>query len=70
MESLVLLVMYIALAITLIVFIVLLVLTIILRKKYFPGMHKAWFFLLVPLLLVLSFLISLVILRILGSMNS
>lgn len=69
MESLALLVLYMALAITAIVFIIVFILARYILKRFFPHMHWAWYFLIVPGVILISFLIALVVLKIITLMN-
>ena len=69
MKSLALLVVGIALAISLAIFIPLLFAFRSLKKRKFPSLHGAWYILIVPLLLVVSYAIGIFILVLISRWN-
>ncbi len=70
MESLALLVVYMALGIIAIVFIPVFILTRYFIKKKFPTMHWTWYFAIVPGAFVASFILGLQILRLITQLNA
>jgi hypothetical protein len=70
MESLARLVVYMFLAIAAIVFVIAFLLTRYTIKKKFPNMHWAWYFLVVPGVMAVSFGIGLLLLKMIASINA